>query len=91
MYKCANAERGLVRNRKKAVPDRAKDVGAEKFLLYMNANDEAFLWDLPSQKPYFDEYGIDTCVISKQVYPIADAEAVKAKLAAFISGKGRDK
>jgi len=87
LYKYANSERGLVRNREKAVPDRAKAVGAKMFLLFMNTNDESFLWDLPSQKPHFEEYGIEIYKIEGQKYPFENAAKLKEELTGFISGR----
>lgn len=85
MYKYANSERGLVRNRKEAVPELAKNCGAEAFLLYMNKNDESFLWDYPSQKPFFEQRGIKTHSISNQKYPLENTEQLKENISKFIA------
>ena len=91
MYKVANSERGLVKNRKEAIPQLAKESGAEAFLLYMNKNDESFLWDYPSQKPYFAERGIKTHSISNQKYPLVNVEELKENIGGFIAEVRRDK
>lgn len=89
-YMLPNSERSRVKVRAKLIPELIRAAGAEAFLVYMNFNDEAYIWDYPTQKKVLDAEGISSYLVTKQTIPLKDAPGVQEGLNEFISSVRRE-
>jgi len=89
-YMMPNSEKCRVKTRAKLIPELIQAAGAEAFLVYMNFNDEAFIWDYPTQKKILDAQGIPSYLITKQGIPVKNPEAVQAGLNDFVASIRRE-
>jgi benzoyl-CoA reductase/2-hydroxyglutaryl-CoA dehydratase subunit BcrC/BadD/HgdB len=67
-----SSERSLSSSRSQCLPRRAAETGAEGMVVFMNKNDESYIWDLPRQKVELDKLGIKVLVIENQSHPLKD-------------------
>ena len=78
-----SSERGTVKERAQCIPQRITEVGAEAVTLFMNHNDECYIWDYPKQKIELDKMGIKLLTIEDQYYPLRDKAELAVKLTQF--------
>jgi benzoyl-CoA reductase/2-hydroxyglutaryl-CoA dehydratase subunit BcrC/BadD/HgdB len=77
-----SSEKGSIKERVKFVGEKLNETQAELFLTYMNKNDEAYVWDLPSiKRNVLEPNGIASYTIEGQTWPLTDPEGLKAKFA----------
>ena len=77
-----SSEKGSIKNRVKYLGIKVEEAEPDVFLTYMNNNDEAFVWDLPSvKKEVLDPKNIPAVNIEKQNWPLIDKDGVAAKFA----------
>ena len=77
-----SSEKGSIKNRVKYLGMKVEEAQPDVFLTYMNNNDEAFVWDLPSvKKEVLDPKNIPAVNIEKQNWPLIDKDGVAAKFA----------
>jgi len=79
-----SSERGFVRARSQSLPDRISEVGAQALIIYMNYNDESYIWDYPKQKIRLDGMGVSTLVIEKQHYPPVNKDQLEGTIRDFL-------
>lgn len=80
-----NAEKSKVATRVALVPGLIEGCGAKGWVIYMNYNDESFIWDYPSiKKALADDFPI--YVAAKQRVPFKDEEKLREDLGGFIGG-----
>ena len=80
-----NAEKSRVDVRVELVPGLIEKCGAKGWVIYMNYNDESFIWDYPSIKKALPE-GFPIYVAAKQRVPFKDEEKLREDLGSFIGG-----
>ncbi len=78
-----SSERSFIKDRAKAIPERAAETGAEAVVLFMNHNDESYIWDLPRQKLELDRMGIKVLTVEDQYYPLKDTQKLKDLFSSF--------
>lgn len=83
-----SSERGFVAERASCIPELVRESRAEALVVFMNHNDESYIWDLPKQRKLLDEAGIEILVIEDQYYPLRSTETLKQQTADFV-GKVR--
>lgn len=81
-----SSERGFIAERARTIPERVAEVGAEGMVLFMNHNDESYIWDLPKQKIRLDEMGIPILSIEQQYWPLVDKTELRKRFAEFAKG-----
>ena len=69
-----SSERSLIKDRALSLPQRAAETGAEAVVVFMNHNDESYIWDLPRQKIELDKLGIKILTVENQYYPLRDTD-----------------
>lgn len=79
-----SSERGFVAERAVCIPELVRESGAEALLVFMNHNDESYIWDLPKQRKLLDEAGIKVLVIEDQFYPLRGTEELKLRISDFV-------
>ena len=77
-----SSEKGSIKERVKFAGEKLNETQAELFLTYMNKNDEAYVWDLPSiKRNVLEPNGIASYTIEGQTWPLMDPDGLKAKFA----------
>jgi len=77
-----SSEKGSIKDRVKFIGEKLEETQADLLLTFMNNNDEAYVWDLPSvKKNILDPKGIPFATVEKQTWPLKDREALKAQFA----------
>lgn len=91
-YRFPGSERSFTSDRAESLPRRAEETGAEGIVVFMNKNDESYIWDLPRQKKELDKLGIKVLVIENQKYPLDDKPGLLERFKAFAEEvkRGRD-
>lgn len=82
MHVMPNSEKSKVATRVQLVPKLIADSGAKGWMIYMNYNDESFIWDYPSIKKALD--GCPIYVATKQNIPFRKKEELCESLSGFI-------
>lgn len=82
-----SSERGFVRERAEYIPQLAAESGAEGLVIFMNRNDESYIWDFPKQRIKLEERKTPTMIIEDQDYPLRDETVLRARFAAFAKRK----
>ena len=78
-----SSERALIKERAICVPERIKEVGAEGMVIFMNHNDESYIWDFPKQRDALKKMGVPALMIEGQYYPLKDKEELSRRFATF--------
>ena len=52
-------------------------------VIFMNHNDESYIWDFPKQRDVLKKMGIQTLMIEDQYYPLKDKEELSRRFASF--------
>ncbi|HHU06034.1 MAG TPA: 2-hydroxyacyl-CoA dehydratase [Clostridiales bacterium] len=78
-----SSERAFIKERAGFIPERIKEVGAEGMVIFMNHNDESYIWDFPKQRDVLKKMGIQTLMIEDQYYPLKDKEELSRRFASF--------
>jgi len=84
-FRFPSSERAFVRERAVCIPERLSEVGAQAMIIFMNHNDESYIWDFPKQKEQLDNMKIPVLIVEKQHYPLRNTEELDLKLACFIN------
>ena len=79
-----SSERGTVKERSKCIPARVAEVGAQAVVIFMNHNDESYIWDTPKQKLELDKMGTKILTIEDQYYPLNDKAELAVKFTQFV-------
>lgn len=82
-----NSEKNRVSTRVALVPKLIAGCGAKGWIVYMNYNDESFIWDYPSVRKALGDF--PTYVATKQRIPLRDEATLTAEIAQFIQEAGR--
>lgn len=77
-----NSEKNRVATRVQLVPKLIHESGAMGWMLYMNYNDESFIWDYPTIKNVLEAF--PTLIVAKQRVPIKEPEQLKEQIIAFV-------
>ena len=77
-----SAEKSMVKTRVELVPRLIGECQAKGWMIYMNYNDEAFIWDYPTIKASLG--GIPVFVAAKQRVPFKDKEKLTADITEFL-------
>jgi len=83
MFRFANSERGSVKERTSLIVDKVMDTGAEALIVFMNFNDESYIWDYPTQRDKLKELGKTSITFEKQLYPLNNTDNLKVQFAEF--------
>lgn len=86
-----SSERSLIKDRAANLPKRAAEVGAEAVVIFMNHNDESYIWDLPRQKIEFDKLGIKILTVENQYYPLCNKDGLLKTFRDFAQSVKKDK
>lgn len=78
-----SSERSYIRRRAEALVPRIGEVDAAAMVLFMNHNDESYIWDLPRQKQALDPLGIPVLTVEDQYYPLRNKEELLQRFAVF--------
>lgn len=78
-----SSERAFIKERAAFIPERVREVGAEGMVIFMNHNDESYIWDFPKQRDVLKKMGIQTLMIEDQYYPLRDREELSRKFSSF--------
>lgn len=77
-----SSEKGSIRDRVRWLEKEIREKDIEGFLTFMNTNDEAYVWDLPSLKTQvLEPAGVPELTVQKQKWPLEDRESLAAQLA----------
>ena len=79
----ASSERGTVKERSVYIPRLAAEAGAEAVVVFMNHNDESYIWDLPKQKLELDKAGIRILTVEDQYCPLKEQDKLMETLTDF--------
>lgn len=82
-FRFANSERGSVKERTDLIVNAVIDNAADALLVFMNFNDESYIWDYPTQRDKLKELGKKSITFEKQLYPLNDTDSLKASFAEF--------
>jgi len=69
-----SSERSYIKDRAESIPKRVAEVGAKAVVVFMNHNDESYIWDLPRQKAELNKMGIDILTVENQYQPLRNKE-----------------
>lgn len=78
-----SSERAFIKERAICIPERIKEVGAEGMVIFMNHNDESYIWDFPKQKEALKKLGVPVLMVEDQYYPLKNKEELSRKFAGF--------
>jgi benzoyl-CoA reductase/2-hydroxyglutaryl-CoA dehydratase subunit BcrC/BadD/HgdB len=82
-YRYPSSERGTIKERGNFIPQRVTEVGAQALVIFMNHNDESYIWDFPKQKIELIKLGIPVLIIEKQCYPLKNKTILAEKFNEF--------
>ncbi len=86
-----SSERAFIKDRAQALPERVKETGAEAVVIFMNHNDESYIWDLPKLKIELDKMGIRILTIEDQYYPLKDPDSILDRCTKFAETVKRER
>ncbi|MCQ2405856.1 MAG: 2-hydroxyacyl-CoA dehydratase family protein [Oscillospiraceae bacterium] len=76
-----SSERSYVAERAVCMPKLIEDSKAQSYIIFMNHNDESYIWDYPRQRDVLG--GLPTLMIEDQYYPLRNVSELKDKFASF--------
>ena len=84
LHRMPSSEKGSIADRVKFIGGKLDETLPDAFLTYMNNNDEAYVWDLPTLKTkVLEPRGIPAATVQKQGWPLVEPEALRAQFLAL--------
>ncbi len=84
MFRLISSERGSVKERTAVITNKVVEAGAEALIVFMNFNDESYIWDYPTQKEKLNEMGIPSITFEKQQQPLQNKAELQNAIAKFV-------
>ena len=85
-----SSERGFVAERADCIPALLDRCGARGLVVFMNRNDESYIWDLPAQRKVLSGRGIPVLTVEDQDWPLKQPELLTEQFSAFARQGGAD-